>query len=417
MKLTHFISLRYIGVTILVMLISIPLFYIAIQKVLTQNIDENLEAQKTSVIRKLQNLPAENFITLDDRISIEKNPGQLLEERIFTKDIYNKDDDEMESYRILEFPMKTENGTFNVTVRQSLVENEDLMKSILYLLISVLSVLTVTLLLINTQVKKKVWKPFYHTLEELQKFRVDHADDLNLVPSKINELNDLNNSLSKLSATNKKVYQSQKEFTENASHELQTPLAIVQNNIELLWQTDFISEQQAEILNDISNANTRMSKLNQALLLLSKIENRQFTNIQPVNLNLLVDSFIKNYSEQIKFKNLTLKKDFSKVLVVEIDFSLVEVLVGNLLFNALKYAPENSEVEIIFSKDEMKISNKAEGIALDPDKLFKRFQRQSTQEKGTGLGLEIAKEIANSFHLILNYSFAENRHQFILKRK
>ncbi|MGA9213251.1 sensor histidine kinase [Kaistella sp.] len=417
MKLTHYISLRYIGGTILVMLISIPLFYLAIQNVLTHNIDENLADQKTIITEKLQHLSSGNFVNFDDRITIEQNPKQLLQDKIFTDDVYNKLDEETESYRILEFPVKTPNGTFNVQIRQSLVESEDLMKSILYLLLSVLAALTATLLLINTEVKKRIWKPFYHTLEQLKNFRVDHAEGLHLAPGKISELNDLNHSLNELSENNKKVYQSQKEFTENAAHELQTPLAIVQNNIELFWQTDSISEQQAEILNDISTATTRMSKLNQALLLLSKIENKQFTNIQPVNFNLIVDSFIKNYQEQIKFKNLTLKKDISEALIVEIDFGLAEVLVGNLLFNALKYATKESEVEITIHKNEMKISNRSEGLALDQDKLFKRFQRQNTQEKGTGLGLEIAKEIATAFHLKLKYQFEAHQHQFILNRE
>ncbi|WHF51810.1 HAMP domain-containing sensor histidine kinase [Chryseobacterium gotjawalense] len=417
MKLTHYISLRYIGVTILVMLISIPLFYVAIQNVLTHNIDESLAGQKNFISEKLQHLPSDHFVNFDDRISIEKNPRQLLTEKIFTSDAYHKEDDEIESYRILEFPVKTTDGTFNVRIRQSLVESEDLMKSILYLLISVFVALTATLLLINIQVKKRVWKPFYHTLDQLKKFRVDHAEGLHLARGKINELNDLNDSLNELAATNKKVFQSQKEFTENASHELQTPLAIIQNNIELFWQTDFITEQQAEILNDISTATTRMRKLNQALLLLSKIENKQFTNIQPVNFNLIVDTYIKNYQEQIKFKNLSLKKDFSEVFIVEIDFGLAEILVGNLFFNALKYAPQESEVEVIIHKNELKIANHAEGSALDQHQLFKRFQRQNTHEKGNGLGLEIAKEIAAAFHLDLKYQFENHQHQFILNRQ
>ncbi|MGS0748476.1 sensor histidine kinase [Halpernia sp. GG3] len=123
----------------------------------------------------------------------------------------------------------------------------------------------------------------------------------------MNELSDLNASLNELAANNKKVYQSQKEFTENASHELQTPLAIIQNNVELFWQTEGISASQATILDDISNATVRMTKLNQSLLLLSKIENRQFSETQIVNFNDIANQFISNYQEQIKFKNLRLR--------------------------------------------------------------------------------------------------------------
>lgn len=414
MKLTQYISLRYIGVTVLVMLISLPIFYFVLQNVLTNNIDESLQDQKTVITEKLKNLPVKNFVNFEDRINIEKNPNEIQKEKLFTDDVYNKVDEEMESYRILQFSVKTSQNNYNVRIKQSLVESDDLMKTILYLLILVLLILTTTLLFINYQIKQKVWKPFYKTIEQLKNFRVDNLQGLNLKSSKISEFNDLNFSLNELSANNKKVYQSQKEFTENASHELQTPLAIVQNNIELFWQTDGITSSQAKILDDISNATVRMSKLNQSLLLLSKIENKQFAATQKVNFNDIADQFITNYNEQIKFKNLKLETDFKEIFTAEIDFNLAEILVGNLLLNALKYAPKESMIEVILNKNEMKISNISNENALNEEKLFKRFQRQNQYETGTGLGLEIAKKIADAFHLNLNYQFKNNRHCFIL---
>ena len=416
MKLTHYTSLRYIGMTVLVMLISIPVFYVVLQNVLTSNIDENLQDQKTLITHKLQNLQNQNFVNFQDAISIEKNPAQLQKEKIFTDDVFSQLDKEIESYRILQFSVKTTQSNFNVRVKQSLVESEDLMKTILYLLISILFVLTTTLLLINAQIKQKIWKPFYKTVEKLKNFRVDDLKGLNLEKSKINEFSDLNQSLNALSSVNQKVYQSQKEFTENASHELQTPLAILQNNVELFWQTETISAEQAGILEEISGATSRMSRLNKSLLLLSKIENKQFNDIQEVYLNRLVEDFFKNYQEQIKFKNIKLETQLSKFFIVKMDFSLAEILVGNLLLNALKYAPKNSRVEVIFTEDEMRISNESEGSGLEEGKLFKRFQRQSKQESSTGLGLEIAKQIAVSFGLKLNYEFQYRKHFFILNR-
>ncbi|MBC7557478.1 MAG: hypothetical protein H7195_11020, partial [Chryseobacterium sp.] len=246
MRLTQYISLRYIGVSVLVMLISLPIFYFVLQNVLTNNIDESLQDQKILISRKLQNLQPENFVAFEDQINIEKNPQKKQSEKLFTDDVYNKVDKEMESFRILQFSVNTSKNSYNVRVKQSLVESEDLMKTILYLLISVLLILTATLFIINSQIKKQVWKPFYKTIAQLKNFRVDNLEGLNLKGNKISEFNDLNFSLNELSANNKKVYQSQKEFTENASHELQTPLAIVQNNIELFWQTEGISSSQAK---------------------------------------------------------------------------------------------------------------------------------------------------------------------------
>ena len=415
MKLTHYISWRYIGVTVLVMLISIPVFYVVLQNVLTNNIDENLQDQKSIITTKLERLGKENFVNFQDAISIVKNPQKLQAEKLYTDEVFNKVDNEMESYRILQFSVKSPQNNYNVFVKQSLVESEDLLKTILYLLISILFILTLTLLLINVQIKQKIWKPFYKTVAELKNFRVDDLKGLNLKKTAINEFRDLNESLNALAAVNQEVYQSQKEFTENASHELQTPLAILQNNVELLWQTETISKEQAGILDTISGATNRMSRLNKSLLLLSKIENKQFNEIQEVNMNSLVQDFFRNYQEQIKFKNIELQTQLADFFILKIDLSLAEILVGNLLLNALKYAPKNSIVEVFFTEKEMRISNAAEHLALDKYKLFKRFQRQSNQENSTGLGLEIARKIAVSFGLSLNYEFQKGRHYFILR--
>lgn len=417
MKLTHYISLRYIGVTLLVMLISIPVFYLVIQNVLTHNIDEHLKDRQSVITEKLENLTDGNVISFQDGITIEKDPAHQVVEKISTENIYNKEEKETESFRVLQFPLKTSSSFYNVKISESLVETEDLLKSILYLLLSMFGLLTLTLLFINSKIKKSIWKPFYETLEQLKNFRVDDTESLHLEKTRIDELSDLNDSLNKLSATNMKVYQAQKEFTENASHELQTPLAIVQNNIELFWQTEPITEQQSEILNDISLANSRMTRLNKSLLLLSKIENKQFNNIQEVNLNQIADQFLRNYQEQIKFRNLQVETNLNTSFLVNMDFSLAEILVGNLMLNALKYVPVDSKIELNFNKEEFVISNLAEHHALDEEKLFKRFQRQNSQENSTGLGLEIAKQIAHSFNLELDYFFKESRHHFRVKRK
>ena len=416
MKLTRYISIRYIGVTVLVMLISIPVFYLVLQNVLTGNIDESLQNQKTLITKKLQNVDNKNFVILENEIQVTKSSVAIPNEKLFTKEIYNKEEDEKEFFRILQFSVKSNSENYNVQIKESLVESEDLLKIILKLLISILLVLVGTLLFINYNIKQKVWKPFYKTLAELKNFRVDKTGELKLEKSKINELNDLNLSLNELSSTNKKVYQSQKEFTENASHEIQTPLAIVQNNIDLLWQTENISEDQAKLMDEISTATIRMSKLNQALLLLSKIENKQFSETEEVNLNRLAEVFFKNYQEQIKFKELEIKTQFSRFFLVNINSNLAEILVGNLVLNALKYAPKGSEIQALFTENEIHISNKGNGKSLATDLLFKRFQRQNNQENGTGLGLEIANQIANSASLKLTYEFKENRHFFILKR-
>ena len=131
MKLTHYISIRYIGVTLLVMLISIPIFYFVLQNVLTGNIDESLQDQKILIIKKLQNVDNKNFVILENEIQVTKSSVAIPNEKLFTKEIYNKEEDEKEFFRILQFSVKSNSENYNVQIKQSLVESEDLLKIIL----------------------------------------------------------------------------------------------------------------------------------------------------------------------------------------------------------------------------------------------------------------------------------------------
>lgn len=417
MKLTHYISIRYIGVSCLVLLISIPVFYFVIQKVLTNNIDENLKEQKKWMIQQLQSADLESFHIFDERIKIEENPEKLNHNKVFTENIFNKKDDETESFRVIEFPVTTSTKTYNVRIQQSLVESEDLLKSILYLLFGILGLLIISLFIINMIVKRNIWSPFYHTLNELKNFRIDETNSLNLKGTKIRELNDLNTALNTLTEKNKNLYHSQKEFTENASHELQTPLAIIQNNVELVWQTEPISEEQAEFLGNISEANTRMSKLNKSLLLLSKIDNQQFNDIEVVSFNKLSEKFLKSNTDQIHFKNINIKSDFSREMKVKMDQNLAEILINNLISNAIKYCPNNGDIFINAHENSFEIINNAENESLNTDKLFQRFQKQSSKENSTGLGLEISKKICANFGLELSYYFKDQKHHFTILNK
>ena len=154
MKLTHYISIRYIGVTLLVMLISIPIFYFVLQNVLTGNIDESLQDQKILIIKKLQNVDNKNFVILENEIQVTKSSVAIPNEKLFTKEIYNKEEDEKEFFRILQFSVKSNSENYNVQIKESLVESEDLLKIILKLLISILLVLVGTLLFINYNIKQ-----------------------------------------------------------------------------------------------------------------------------------------------------------------------------------------------------------------------------------------------------------------------
>ncbi len=414
MKLTHHISIRYIGVTSIVMLLTIPVFYFIILFVMMNSVDETLLFQKQWIEKKLKTISPENFISYNNNIIITSGASAYDKERIFNQDIYIPEDNEIVTHRVLEFTTVANGKLYHVRFQKSLVESEDLLRSIIAIQSGIFIILLTSLLYINRNLNRKVWNPFYKTLSELHNYRVDKQSSLDLLPNKINELNDLNKSINELTKHNHQLYLEQKEFTENASHELQTPLAIMQSNIDLLLQTSPITEEQALIIENVTDANQRMNKLNKTLLLLAKIDNNQFPNKDRINLSNIIIKTMSFYEDISRQKNITFSACLDKETGIYADTTLAEILLGNLISNAIRHTIQNGLIEIELNKNFFRITNSASGKALDPQKLFKRFQKNGTSSHSIGLGLEISRKICNLYGYQIQYSFVSDRHCFTL---
>lgn len=414
MKLTHHIAIRYIGAAIVVLLVSIPLFYFVLQRVMWHSIDENMAFQREWMVEQLKSTSPENFISFNNNIII--HPGQFREnERIYNETIYIPYDKEMVPYRVLEFNIEIDDKPYAIRIQKSLVESEDVLQAIAAMQIGILLLLLTALAFINKNLRKKVWKPFYNTLDTLKKYRIDHDEPLNLSKVSITEINNLNKSLNELTKNNRKIYIAQKEFTENASHELQTPLALMQSNLDLLWQTSPINEEQSRLLQNLTEINSRMNKLNKSLLLLAKIDNRQFTDKKQIDINALVEKILSRHIETFNQKGIEIQKNITSTVTMFADETLVETLFINLISNALHYTQKNGTVTMKLSAAEFKIGNTATGQSLNTEKLFKRFQKQNQSASiGTGLGLEICKRICDLNAFTIRYEFADGTHWFLI---
>lgn len=379
------------------------------------SMDETLVFQKQWIEKELETTSPENFISYNNDIFITSVTSENEKQRIFNQEIYIPEDNEFVTHRVLEFTTAANGKLYHVRFQKSLVETEDLLNSIIAIQSGIFIILLISLFYINRNIKRKVWKPFYKTLTELSNYRVDKQLSLDLQPCKINEINDLNKSVNELTKRNHQLYIEQKEFTENASHELQTPLAIMQSNIDLLLQTSPITEEQALIIENLTEANQRMNKLNKTLLLLTKIDNNQFPNKELINIRNVLLKLLSCYEDISKQKNITLSACLDEKTAIYADKTLAEVLLGNLLSNAIRHTTQNGMIEIELKKVSFRITNTASGKALDPEKLFKRFQKHGTNSHSIGLGLEISKKICNLYGYQIQYSFANNQHCFTLE--
>lgn len=415
MKLSHYISVRFIGATVVILLVAIPLFYFVIMKIMQTNVDESLEFQKQWILKKLANDKPENFSWNDQNMTINEVKEILRnEDRFQTKNIYLENDDEFVNHRVLDFYTQTDGKKYHIKLKKSLLENEDILEAIVLLLLMLLGFLLLSLMVINHQVEKKIWKPFYKLLDQLKTYRIDKHQTPDFTKTPVNELNDLNNSISDLVDRNQKQYRSQKEFTENASHEMQTPIAVIQSKLELLMQTEPLSQEQAKFIENLCETISKMSKMNKGLLLLAKIENQQFGNLKEISVQQTAAKINEDSLPMIEDKNLHYIFETEGDKMVIADETLLHILLVNLISNAIKYSNKNGFLKLKLTETQFLISNTSDQEKLDESKLFRRFQKQNPEQESNGIGLEIAHTICEIYHWKLSYNYSEDYHFFTI---
>ncbi len=213
------------------------------------------------------------------------------------------------------------------------------------------------------------------------------------------------------------AYHANKQFTQNAAHELQTPLAIIKGYAELLLQAPHLQEKEAESIGAILHNINRLSRLNSALILLSKIEHGRFKDEGAINLNKIIDETLEHFSDMIYLQKLKIEKMYNTDFNTNMSESLAEILIANLLQNAIRHNLPNGFIKIETDKNGLGISNPGKSLETSPENLFKRFYRESKKEESLGLGLSIVKRIAGQSGLVVEYGFSEGVHAVGVKSK
>lgn len=269
-------------------------------------------------------------------------------------------------------------------------------------------------ILINKRISKHLWKPFYNSLEQIRDFNLHRQQPVAFVNTDIEEFTELNRRLQQLISGNIAAYAQQKEFADNASHELQTPLAIVQSKLELLLQSQPLNHTQYELIEEAIKALNRVTRINKNLLLLTKMENSQYMDQENIDLSQLLDNTLQTLMPFIHNKRLNIKREIGSRIYVNGNRILVEILLNNLLINAIRYSTESGNIELTLLSDHLIISNNGPG-PLEQDQLFKRFGNASSQKPGTGLGLAIVREICVRYNWEIRYNYHNSFHQFLIR--
>lgn len=405
--------------SVVLVLISIPVSLLSLQAILDEEADEAIEHHADQFLKHvksfeyLQDLETDLQVVNQLSYNIDIRPSErfLAQKQYQSIMLYDSIENEHRPFRQLSSGVIVKGKPYVLTVRMSLVDNNDLLKAIGMVQITVSILLVLGLVLLNRSLSRQLWKPFYKTLDQLKAYELDKNESITVEKSDIVEFDDFNTAVSHLTERNRKVFISQKEFIENASHEMQTPISIFQSKLDTLMQSPALRQAEAETIMDLESTAQRMSRLNRNLLLLSKIDNDQFISKESVDLSDMIASQINNLEPMAALGNIKVRKDLHST-IIKANRALIEVLITNLLHNAIRYGAKEEEITVALKNNILSVSNKGTPLKMNLKQMTRRFSKEGSDSNSSGLGLAIVKNICDSCGYELQYSFADSTHIF-----
>ncbi|MFN0032239.1 MAG: sensor histidine kinase [Flavobacteriales bacterium] len=412
MKLLTRTSIYYLLLSAVLFAIAAVAFFFFLKQELDEDFTENIYLEKEFVeefVKDSLRLP-QSELRMGITLSFEETATEIVEVLSDTM-LMMPWEEELQPYRQLTFTVELHEQWYAATLSSPMVESDDLIEKISLSLAIIALALLAVLFLLTRWLSKRMWRPFFYTLNTLKSFDVNKKDIPVFREESISEFNTLNRELQLLTQRISADYHNLKEFTENASHEMQTPLAIICAKLELLIQSNSLSQEQMKLVQESFETTNRLSKLNQSLLLLSKIENRQFHETTSVNLIAAIENKLEQLAELIAFKNLRVEKKFHERPMLLLNSHLADILLSNLLGNAIKHNLEDGEILIEVSSNALIISNTGRKLEAEPQKMFERFQKNNPSQDAVGLGLAIVKQICDVNDYTITYTASSERHR------
>jgi signal transduction histidine kinase len=406
LKLLAATNRYYLGLVAVLFAVASGALYYGMNAALRHEVDEQLglhQARIERLVRAGEPLVAPPFA---DQFVLSARP-----QRLGLSDTLLPDSHEHTwvPHRQLTFRLQAQGQPRWVTLRKSLVETNDLLVVVLGIMLAVLGLLLGGVVLLNRWLNKRLWWQFYHTLAALRHYDLQQHRPLALPRPRIQEFAELNLAVTHLSERLVADYESLREFTANAAHETQTPLAIMQAQLEQLLQVSALADDPtaAPLLADLYGATRRLSRLHQALGLLSKIENRQFAQAQPLSLATVVAEKINQLTPLLEARGLRLHQQVEQAPVLAMHPGLADSLLHNLLYNAIKHNQPGGDITVRLSAEALEISNPGPAISGDPSRFFERFRKHHAAAESPGLGLSIVQQIGAYYGFAVSYRYAE----------
>lgn len=415
---------KFLAIAILIiMAVWALLFYAFLMDEVYDNIDDGLKNQKLEIIREAYNNP--HIINNNQEYGINQfkiypiQPKEDIDKNHFSRELmYMPYDDEDEPYRILKTGFYSKDRkAYGLDIRTSTVEEDDYLINLAIALAVLYLVIVLSILVINYFVMSKGWQPFQKILRNLSNYRFGHSKTFEPTITKVKEFEELNSQIKQMIDRNEGLFEEQKLFLENASHELQTPLAITIGKLDLLLQEGDLPEEKTIKIAEAKQALHRMVALNKSLLMLSRIENNQYSSSTEVNFNDLIIKKLEELEDFIQFKEIKVDLVQNDQFIANLNLDLAHILISNLLRNAIKYNFQEGHIRITINNNVIDFANSSDSGALNPHYIFKRFHKGNQDSQSNGLGLSIVQTILDKYpHIHIEYEYAQAEQHFKLKK-
>lgn len=403
--------------TAILLLCNLPIFFQIMKYYYTEDLDDLIRYKTANFIDTrlpgFSSADVGHWNKFNEDLTIIPFDDSYPLDEVLQKSFYAASEEGSVDYRVLYTAVRIEGQSYILMSRVAMIENHDLMYTLalhygLFFLILLLSIFGLQQIL-----SYKLWRPFYSSLDAIEKFSLEKG----LVPrfdkTDTTEFIRLNANLTKLIENNLAAYNQQKEFTENASHELQTPLAVFQSQLDLLLQDDTLTESQMQVIQSLYDVSSRLSRLNKNLLLLARMDNAQFKETESIDFIPFLEKQL-SYLEELAHNNgLNLSVEYSPdPLLITANKVLLESLVNNLIVNAVRHNVTGGSISIRLDPRGFSVCNTGEAKALDKNKIFRRFNHVSGGKRGNGLGLSIVNRICVLHAWRIDYTYSEGKHLF-----
>ncbi len=409
MKLLTKTSLNFISASVLFFFVGSIGMYFAIRTLMAEDLQNRLFQQQNEVALSVQHNSIQDLAT--DLLLVEPAKQELSHSFSDTVLITHG---KYVLYRQLTFSLLQKGQHYKVSILQSQSATDLLIMKIAIMNIGFVMLLLLILFFVNRQSIKSALAVFYSTINKLEHFEVVKAASITLDTAEVDEVKRLNAVFEQMTEQIRKDFQTQKEYTENVSHELQTPLAIISSKVDELMQADNLKQSQMEQLALLLETTNRLSKINQALIFLTKIDNRFYDQGATFCLNDLIKERIAVFQEAIAEKQINLKLELSDITHLYMDPALAESLLDNLLKNAIVHNEQQGDLHIQLTDKTLRITNSGQPLTFDAADVFKRFIRSKENKASLGIGLSVVKSICDLYGFEITYQFQEN-HIFVIK--